>query len=153
MKTYIRTYRTEDKLSLFALLELNTPRFFAEEEHADFERYLKEDLEYHYVLCGADDTILGCGGFTTSEDGETAKLSWDFLHPDFQGFGFGSALTRHRIARIKQLPGIKKVSVRTSQHVYPFYEKFGLVVREIVPDYWAPGFDMYRLDNTIDAVK
>ncbi|WP_255493314.1 hypothetical protein [Dysgonomonas sp. HDW5B] len=53
---------------------------------------------------------------------------------------------------MKEIDGIKTISVRTSQLVYPFYEKFGLKIREIVKDYWAEGFDLYRLDSDIDQV-
>lgn len=51
---------------------------------------------------------------------------------------------------MKEIAGVHTISVRTSQHVYLFYEKFGLQLKEIVKDYWAEGFDLYRLDCDVD---
>jgi ribosomal protein S18 acetylase RimI-like enzyme len=30
--------------------------------------------------------------------------------------------------------------------VYPFYEKHGFELIEIVQDYWSRGFDLYRME-------
>jgi hypothetical protein len=53
---------------------------------------------------------------------------------------------------MKEIDSIKIISVRTTQLVYPFYQKFGLELREVVKDYWDIGFDLYRLDNSVNLV-
>lgn len=100
-----------------------------------------------------DHVIVGCGGFNLTEDGKTGKISWDIFDPQSQGKGYGGALTKFRIQRIKEIEGVRTISVRTSQLVYPFYEKFGLQIREIVKDYWDKGFDLYRLDSDINLIE
>ena len=41
------------------------------------------------------------------------------------------------------------IEVRTSQFADKFYEQFGFVTKEVINDYWAKGFDLYRMDQTI----
>ncbi|HEU4496484.1 MAG TPA: hypothetical protein VFR70_05495, partial [Flavobacterium sp.] len=53
----------------------------------------------------------------------------------------------------KEIKAIEKISVRTSQLVYPFYAKFGLELKETIKDYWGAGFDLYRLEADAGLVK
>jgi len=147
----IRKFQTEDTPQLLELLRLNTPEYFSESEEADLIYYLKHEIEHYFVLL-VGDVILGCGGFNLSEDQKTGKISWDIFHPESQGKGFGTALTNYRIERMKEIESIEKISVRTSQLVYPFYAKFGLELKEVVKDYWAEGFDLYRLEADAEFV-
>ena len=88
---------------------------------------------------------LSGGGFNFSDDRTVGKISWDIFHPGHQGKGLGSALTHYRIEKLKQYDTVQEISVRTSQVAYKFYEKFGFQLRETVKDYWAEGFDLYRM--------
>lgn len=147
----IRKHTDSDRIRIMELLKLNTPEYFSPEEEEDLIDYLDNHADNYYVI-EDNNVIVGCGGFNLSEDGETGKISWDIFDPQSQGKGYGSALTKFRIQRIKEIEGVKIVSVRTSQLVYPFYEKFGLELREVVKDYWAEGFDLYRLDSDINLI-
>lgn len=147
----IRKHIDSDRKRIMELLKLNTPKYFSPEEEEDLIDYLDNHADNYYII-EDDNVIVGCGGFNLSEDGETGKISWDIFDPQRQGKGYGSALTKFRIQRIKEIEGVKIVSVRTSQLVYPFYEKFGLELREVVRDYWAEGFDLYRLDSDINLI-
>ena len=89
---------------------------------------------------------MGSGGINFSEDGKKAVLSWDIIHPKYQGKGVGRQLTQYRLDVIKTIDGIENTSVRTSQLVYKFYEKFGFELKETVKDFWAEGIDMYRME-------
>lgn len=147
----IRKHIDSDRKRIMELLKLNTPKYFSPKEEEDLIDYLDNHADNYYII-EDDNVIVGCGGFNLSEDGETGKISWDIFDPQRQGKGYGSALTKFRIQRIKEIEGVKIVSVRTSQLVYPFYEKFGLELREVVRDYWAEGFDLYRLDSDINLI-
>jgi len=147
----IRPFETSDSPRILELLRLNTPEYFSPSEESDLVYYLNNEIEHYFVLL-VEDEIRGCGGFNLSDDHETAKISWDIFHPESQGKGLGTALTNYRIERIKEIESVKKISVRTSQLVYPFYAKFGLELKEVVTDYWAPGFDLYRLEALKDFV-
>ncbi len=145
----LRKYKSADQQQIIQLLRLNTPEYFSPIEKEDLVYYLAHHVEYYYVV-EVDGVVVGCGGINLADDGVTAKLSWDIVHPDHQGKGVGSALTKYRFQRIREMEGIKTISVRTSQLVYPFYQKFGLELKEIVEDFWAEGFDMYRMECDLD---
>lgn len=141
----IREYRPQDKPYIIELLRLNTPRYFSPTEEKDLLFYLANEIEQYFVV-EHEGKIVGCGGFNFSEDLTEGKISWDILHPAYQGKGIGSLLLNHRIDRLKSLKHIQTISVRTSQLAYRFYEKLGFKLIEIRCDYWAKGFDLYRMD-------
>lgn len=127
------------------LIRLNTPKYFASAEEADLNNYLDRERELYYVLL-SDEKIVGCGGINFTDNKTTGKISWDILHPEYQGKSLGSQLLKHRIGKLKSIDSIQKIIVRTSQLAYKFYEKQGFVLNEIKKDYWAKGFDMYSME-------
>jgi ribosomal-protein-alanine N-acetyltransferase len=147
----IRIHRSSDRNEIIGLLRLNTPAYFSPKEEKDLEYYL-DCHAGNYFVAEENGRILGCAGFNISSDGKIGSLSWDIVHPDTQGKGVGTALTVYRIAEIKKVETVEMLSVRTSQFVYKFYEKFNLQLREIVKDYWDVGFDLYSMDSAINLV-
>lgn len=148
----IRTFHSSDTPRLLELLRLNTPEYFSASEEDDLVFYLNNEIEQYFVLL-VNNEIMGCGGFNFSEDLKIGKISWDIFHPKSQGKGLGTALTNYRIELLKEIKSIEKISVRTSQLVYPFYAKFGLELKEVIKDYWADGFDLYHLEADVNLVK
>lgn len=140
----IRKFTPADKEHVIRLLRLNTPRYFAPSEEAELADYL-ENHAGNYFLSEDSGDILGCGGFNLAEDGYTGRISWDIVHPDHHGRGIGAELLRHRITLMQQIPHLQELSVRTAQLTYGFYEQFGFELAEVIPDYWAPGFDLYHM--------
>lgn len=145
MNIHIRPYKTSDKSALIELLGLNTPKYFAAEEAADFKFFLTNEIEYYFVA-ELDARIVACGGINFSGDETHAKISWDMVHPDVQGKSIGKQLLQHRLQIIQAMPQVKKITVRTSQLAYRFYEKAGFQLRDTAKDYWAEGFDLYAME-------
>ena len=48
------------------------------------------------------------------------------------------------------MDGVKTITVRTSQLVYKYYEKFGFQTKEIIKDFWAKGYDLYRMEYAVE---
>ena len=97
----IRKYKKEDQEKLLDLLRLNTPKYFAVSEEEDFIDYLNEEVE-HYFVVEKENKIVGSGGFNLGfDDGKTARIAWDIIHPDYQGQGIGKKLTLYRIDQIR----------------------------------------------------
>ena len=140
-KLRIREYKPDDKAILLDILKLNVPQYFAVSEINDFELYLDNEIEKYYVaeLAGQ---IVGAGGINFDKKEKTGKISWDFIHPDFQGIKVGRKLLKHRIDILKSMSEIEHITVRTSQLAFKFYEKNGFVLIEVKKNYWAEGFDM-----------
>ncbi|WP_338815510.1 GNAT family N-acetyltransferase (plasmid) [Bernardetia sp. Wsw4-3y2] len=147
VENIIRNYKESDKEKLIELIKLNIPTYFEESEQEDFIEYLEKYKEDYFVM--EDKTtnqIIGCGGINYFPD-ETiplARISWDIIHPNFQGQGIGKKLLLHRINHI-QSKKIKLIVVRTSQLAYKFYQKMGFEVEKTEKDFWAKGFDLYQM--------
>ena len=90
----IRNYESSDQKFLIELIRSNVPRYFAESEVDDFAQYLVADLENYWVL-EVEDQIVGCGGVNFLYTNK-ARISWDMIHPDFQGIGLGKKLLNFR---------------------------------------------------------
>jgi len=140
----IRQYISSDKECVLHLLRLNTPLYFSPIEEKDLTYYLDNEIE-HYYVAEEEGNIFGAGGINLANNNTLAKLSWDIIHPEAQGKGIGTELTKHRIGEIRKIKSVNTVSVRTSQLVYKFYERFGLKLQETVKDYWDEGLDLYTL--------
>lgn len=141
----IRAYEPKDEREVINLLRLNTPEYFAIDEEEDLKQYLERERELYYVLL-YDGKIVGCGGINFADDNTTGKISWDIFHPEYQGKSLGTKLLRHRIEKLQSIDGIQKITVRTSQVAYKFYEKQGFALVEIIKDYWSDGFDLYNME-------
>ena len=144
----IREYKSIDKNAVLELIRLNIPKYFASSEEDDFSRYLDSEIELYYVLF-FDKKLVGCGGINFSDNRMTGKISWDILHPEYQGKSLGTYLLEYRIKKLKSIDSVQRITVRTSQLAYKIYEKRSFELLEVKKDYWARGFDMYRMEYKI----
>jgi len=143
MEIKIEVFSGQYYEELFYLIDLNIPTYFAAEEKDHFKQYLEEEIEDYYVLF-ADNKIIGCGGINY-DDPQTAVITWDMMHPEYQGQGLGSKLLQYRLSKIKENEEIDNVTVRTSQMAQSFYAKNGFKLLEVKKDFWAKGFDLYLM--------
>lgn len=144
--TSIREFIISDESAVIDLLRLNTPKYFAPAEELDFLKYLENEIEFYYVLI-FDNKIVGCGGINF-DDIQTGVISWDIIHPEYQGQSLGTQLLKYRIDKLKSIPIVQNIIVRTSQLTYKFYEKQNFKVIEIFKNYWSEDFDMYYMRYT-----
>lgn len=141
----IREYEPKDKYDVIDLIRLSTTDYFAAHEEKDFNRFLETERELFYVLL-MDGKIAGCGGINFADNRTTGIISWDIIHPTHRGKSLGTILMNHRMEQFRSMGAIQKITVRTSQVAYRFYEKQGFELLEIVKDYWAEGFDLYNME-------
>ena len=145
----IRKYKKEDKDAVLQLLKMNIPDYFAASEYDDLINYLESGYEDYFVV-NIDGIVVGAGGINYFLKNKTARLSWDIIHPDWQGKGIGSRLTKMRIELINANPDIDLIEVRTSQLAYRFYEKMGFKLEYTSDDFWAKGYHMYCMRMSIN---
>lgn len=144
----IQEYDEKDFEHLVQLVQRNIPDYFAQEELEDFKDYLLNQREDYFVAI-ENGEIIGCGGINYEKDTLVAKISWDAIHPSHQGKGVGNKILQHRIRFILENHPDCKIIVRTTQWVFPFYEKNGFQLIETQKDYWAPGFDLYKMEYRV----
>lgn len=139
----------KDHEKVLALFRLNTPRYFSPDEEQDLVEYLAEESD-NYYLFEEHGKILGCGGINYGfDDFLRARVSWDMVHPSHQMQGIGKKLLLYRIEEIRKERQVTVIEVRTSQLAYQFYARQGFRLRETQTDFWAPGFDLYRMEMAI----
>jgi N-acetylglutamate synthase-like GNAT family acetyltransferase len=146
----IRHFHITDTEQVLLLLRLNTPQYFDPSEESDLLDYLRHSIEDYFVV-EENGRIVGCGGINYFEEKTVARISWDIIHPDFQGKGIGRKLTQHRISKIKHTTTVKQIVVRTTQLTHRFYEKLGFKLEKTERDFWAKGFDLYQMNLTLGA--
>lgn len=144
----ITPYLPSHKLELIKLIQLNTPHFFNIKEEEDFIRYLENETEDYFVI-EKNKNIIGCGGINYEPKNQSAVISWDIIHPDYQGKGVGKELLKFRIETIKKKGLYAQIIVRTSQLTWKFYNKYGFELKESKKDYWAPNLDLYYMTLNI----
>ena len=141
----IKEYEVKDKDQVIDLIRLNTPKYFAPAEETDLNNYLDNQRELYYVLL-YEGKIVGSGGLNFEGDHTIGIISWDIFHPDYQGIGLGTELLKYRLQKLETIDSVEKITVRTSQVTYKFYEKQGFELIETIKDYWAEGFDLYQME-------
>lgn len=148
----IRPYSPQDKTALLRLLMLNIPQYFDISEYAYFDIYLDQYCE-DYFVAQTETGIVGAGGINYFPDENTARLSWDIVHPEKHSKGIGRALVLHRLALLRQNPICHLVVVRTSQFAYRFYEKMGFILQKTEKDFWSEGYDLYLMQMPLEPSK
>ncbi|MEO1517317.1 MAG: GNAT family N-acetyltransferase [Bacteroidota bacterium] len=144
----IRPYRSTDRAGILEMLRLNTPQYFHPSEEEDLVAYLRDEAENYFVV-EEDGQVLGCGGFNHFRTDALVRIAWDIVHPHHHGKGIGKQLTQFRLEQIKKDPSVRRIVVRTSQLVFPFYEKMGSQLEKVDKDFWAEGFDLYQMEMRV----
>lgn len=141
----IRAFEVRDREIVLSVMQENIPAYFAQDEMEDLKYYLDFEIEQYFVL-EAEGKIVACGGINLELEERRGVISWDIVLPSEQGKGYGRKLLEHGIAILKSMPDIDRITVRTSQLTYLFYQKNGFILNQIVKDYWAKDFDLYSME-------
>lgn len=141
----IRSYEVKDRARLIDIFNLNTPKYFHPNELSDLEKYLDNHGENHYVLEYKQE-VVGCVGYAFEPDANLGIIAWIFMDPKHQGSGFGRRAVNFCLDKFNAISDVTRIRVRTSQHVYQFFEKLGFQLMSTEKDYWAPGFDLYLME-------
>jgi len=146
----ITLYHPDDKDTVLNIFRANVPSAFSAKEEADLRNYLSQERDLYYVLQQPSGKIMGAGGINRFvDDEESARLSWDLLHPEYQGKGFGALLVQHRLEELHKDSRIRKVFVRTSQMAAPFYRKMGFQLLSTHKDFWDQGYHMHLMEISL----
>ncbi|WOJ95885.1 GNAT family N-acetyltransferase [Congregibacter brevis] len=134
-----RTYRPDDLACCLALFDENCPEFFAPNERADYEGFLRETPSY--VVATRNDRVVGAYG--VSGRGRHSSLNWILLARESQGLGLGSTIMKRAVARAIELK-TTVLCIAASHKSAPFFTKFSAFEVKTIRDGWGP--DMHRID-------
>ncbi len=149
----IRLYSPRDRESCIGIFRSNIPRFFTAAEEADFSGWLDEldgavptgGGEAHYFVAEVDGSVQGCGGWGIRIGADHATLIWGAVHRDHHRAGVGDALTRYRLDHFRRTQPDLELTIDTSQHTAPFYERYGFRTERITNDAYAKGLHRYDM--------
>jgi [ribosomal protein S18]-alanine N-acetyltransferase len=157
----IRAYITADKADCLAAFRSNVPKFFVEEECADFEDFLERYAQKEsnpammqktdYFVMEKNKQIIACGGFGYKDEVSELTLAWGLVHRDFHKKGFGEQLLVFRLAKIEEMYPETAVFVDTTQFSYGFYERFGFVTTKITNDFYEQGMHRYDMRYEVEG--
>ncbi len=147
---WLRPYAPEDRPACLAILNGNTPPYFAPHERAQFETFLDTEADPYFVVVDGADQVIACGGYLRLPDSPVAILTWGMVARERHRQGIGWFLLLERLHRMGQDPAIARVRLETSQHTYGFFEKAGFVTTRIVEDGFGPGLHQYEMWLELD---
>lgn len=143
----IRNFTKEDKNRCLEIFESNFPKYFAEHERLDFNRWLDTPNSNEYFVAEKEGEIIACGGVYIDKRFNKAGLSWGMVHSDFHRKGIGKEFTLFRVNKMQELFPTYKAMLETSQYTFGFYEKIGFEVKKIEPNGFGGGFDKYSMEK------
>ena len=138
----LRPYHPYDRNRVLELFRKNVPEYFATAEEITFLNFLDQYADTFFIVEN-NHRIMGAGGYHLTGQPNTARLSWQFIDPEFHKMGFGREVTAFLLQKISANENIRTVTVWTSQHAYGFYEKFGFTTDKVKKNYWGQDLDLY----------
>ena len=154
MSIELEPYNQSHKQGCLAAFQSNIPVYFTPEEINDFSNFLDQralpkeneiQSTFYYVLL-KNNEVIGCGGFGERERDGTVTLAWGLVHADFYKQGFGKVLLQHRLTEARIVYPTKTIYLDTTQHSYPFFEKFGFKTTKITNDFYMKGMHRYDME-------
>lgn len=142
----LNAYSSENKKQLLDIFKQNIPTYFALHELDEFSSYL-EKMSESYLCIYANNKLIGGIGHEVRMSDNSGRINWIFVHPEYFGTGAGKKAVLHCLEILSAKKEVKKYLVRTSQLVFPFFEKLGFVTTQIKKDYWAEGLDLYEMEK------
>ena len=171
----IRPYRSNDKLECMNIFDSNCPKYFHHSERELFEHWLNHQgdnsitysspaykntsFDAYFVAINEQQEIVGCAGFYISADTPEARMAWGMVHLNHHRTGIGTALLQHRIKHIAQQWPELDITLGTSQHTCPYYEKMGFHLLQVFENGYGEGLHQHEMSLklkhmfTIDQIQ
>lgn len=142
-------YQTSNKEALLDIFRLHVPNYFDASEEKEFSSYLELKANTYFCMF-ENETLVGGVGYEFKEEDQSGRINWIFIHPTYNGKGLGKKAVDHCLTILRKDARVRVLIVRTSQLVYPFFEKLGYALTKTEKNYWAKGFDLYQMEKSID---
>lgn len=148
-------YMPADHAACLHIFRSNQPKYFTADEELDFIRWLDGlngtqppedgDGEVYYFVAQKGQRVLACGGWGIRTGAHHATLIWGMVDSVHHGNGIGTAITQHRLEHFRALHPGMDMTIDTSHHTAPFYERFGFVTETFTKDGYEPGLHCHDM--------
>lgn len=125
-----------------ALLDVNTPTYFATNERDDYLAFLSEVPDF-YQIGILDNEVVAAFGLVCDKHTQRARINWIMVNPLVHGKGVGRQMMQHSMSLALD-SGMTVIDIAASHLSAPFFAKFGAEVVEETPNGWGEG--MHRVD-------
>jgi len=143
----LRPFQDQDREACLTIFDSNVPKYFAAEERRDYALYLEKLPGPYFVLENDSGSVIACGGYGADRENESsAVLCWGMVDRSLHGTGAGTKLLTERLRRISADPQFSIVKLETSPHSRGFFERFGFTALGTIPDGFAPGLDLVKME-------
>ena len=132
-----------------ALFDLNCPKYFAPNERADYEAYLKT-TDDNYKVTYSHDELAAAFGMGINEQNNHAYITWIMVSPNTHGQGVGAQMMNTAIDFAKSKNAVV-IDIAASHLSAPFFAKFGAKTVQTTKNGWGEG--MHRVDMAIPLTK
>jgi GNAT superfamily N-acetyltransferase len=139
-----RPYSSADLEPCLALFDGNCPAYFALNERADYERFLRGGAP-GYRLCETESEVVGAFGLV--RESGACRVQWIMISPRIQRAGLGTAMMTEALAQARS-SGAHALLIAASHKSAPFFARFGARAVRDTPDGWGPG--MHRIDMRLE---
>lgn len=124
------------------LFDVNCPAFFAPNEKADYQVFLKRAaVQYRVVM--QDEAVVAAFGVIDGGIAKRCHLNWIVVDSTCHGKGVGRAIMAETIASARRMQA-ETVDIAASDKSAPFFAKFGARELRYTAHGWGP--DMHRID-------
>lgn len=124
------------------LFDANCPAFFAPNEKADYQVFLKRVAgKYRVVILGGN--VVGAFGVLDEAISGRCRLNWIVVDASNHGSGVGRSIMAETVAAARQMRA-EVVEIAASDKSAPFFAKFGARELNYIAHGW--GLDMHRID-------
>jgi N-acetylglutamate synthase-like GNAT family acetyltransferase len=134
----IRPYEPADRASCLSVFDSLTPALLDHTARPLFESWLDRPASQYFVM-EHEETVVGCGGYSLSQDKSTATLRWGMIRHSAQKMGLGRFLLMYRIREIGRAGTVGVVFAHSPRPSAGFFEKQGFHVNGIATDADSPG--------------
>ncbi|WP_298708410.1 GNAT family N-acetyltransferase [Chitinophaga sp.] len=150
----IRPYESSDYDACIAAFKSNMPKYFLPEELPDFTDWLdkyqnggpfKVEGEAAYFVLEEDGLNVGCGGVFIEPQNNLAGMVWGMVDNRLHKRGIGKKFLLFRIEYIRRHCPACSIKLDTTQHSYPFFEKYGFTIVKYTENGYAEGMHRYDM--------
>jgi hypothetical protein len=144
-------YSEAHKDDLVAVLRQNVPKYFSEQDVADFQKYLRErNWNGHDVFVDPDHGVVGCASYYL-KSASVVGLAWMFFAPLRLGSRRLLPELEEHLASICVRVGASDsdltFALNTTPRVAKLMGRIGFATIETIKDGYGPGYDKVLMER------